>query len=528
MQRARAPLTGPSNAPHAVAGSIAPCGVVLWAMMVAACGRPSTPVGPALLDLDAPTLAAELAAGRVSAEAATRASLARMAEIDAAGPALNSIIEVNPDAIEIARELDRRWAAGGPVGPLHGLPVAIKANIDTDDRMATSAGSLALAGHHAAADAELVAQLRAAGAVIIAKTNLSEWANFRSMDSTSGWSSLGGQTKNPYVLDRNPCGSSSGSAVAVAARLVPLAVGTETVGSIVCPAAANGVVGIKPTQGLVSQRGIVPLAASFDTAGPMARTVAGAALLLAAMQLVPAADYKAELENLAGVRLGVLHTYRFADVDPGVEAAFAATLQLLEAQGATLVEPADMESLPGFSTAVLEALLFEFKAGLNYYLAEAGIEPRSLEALIAFNSANADTVMPIFGQDLLERSVAHGGLDDADYAEALKASKIALQAQLQALFSEHALDALVVPVNEPAEQIDWVNGDSRSLSSAYLAAVSGYASVAMPSAMIGELPVSIAFVGEPSSDAQLIEIAAAFERARGPLPAPRFIPTLRE
>ncbi|HEX7082362.1 MAG TPA: amidase family protein, partial [Gammaproteobacteria bacterium] len=367
----------------------------------------------AWLDLDAPALAEALGSGRVSAERLTRAALARIAAVDDAGPELNAIIEINPDAIEIARELDRRFAEEGPVGPLHGLPVVLKANIDTGDRIATSAGSIALANHHAAADAEVVARLRAAGAVILAKANLSEWANFRSLQSTSGWSSLGGQTKNPYVLDRNPCGSSSGSAVAVAAGLAPLAVGTETDGSIVCPAGVNGVVGIKPTVGLVSAEGIIPIATSQDTAGPFARTVRGAAMLLAVMRdpaagedprngapaTTLAGDFRAEpsdsaaLADLAGVRLGVVRDYDGAGADASVEAAFERWLAMLRDAGAELVDPIELRLPAELRAAELEVLLHEFKAGIDRYLAAVEDGPRSLDALIAFNEEHAAEVM---------------------------------------------------------------------------------------------------------------------------------------
>jgi len=492
-------------------------------------GAPPAIEDAALLELDAPALASELAAGRVSAERVTRAALARIAAIDDAGPTLNAIIEINPDAIEIARELDRRLAAQGPAGTLHGVPVVLKANIDTGDRLATSAGSLALAHHRAAVDAELVARLRESGAVILAKANLSEWANFRSTRSTSGWSSLGGQTRNPYVLDLNPCGSSSGSAVAVAAGLAPLAVGTETDGSIVCPASANGIVGIKPTLGLVSAHGIIPIAASQDTAGPMARTVEGAALLLAAMQTPresTPSEYATTRADLAGIRLGVIRDYGGAGEFADVEAAFERWLDMLRAAGAELVDPVELALPDGLGAAELEVLLYEFKAGLDAYLAAAHVEPGSLEALIAFNDANAREVMPHFDQDIFLMAQARGGLDDPAYAQALAASRTAMRSRLEAVFAEHALDALVAPANEPAWKTDWANGDPAGLSSSRAAAVSGYPSIAVPGGLAGELPIAIAFVGLPFGEAELIEIAAVFERTRGPLPAPKFLPAL--
>ena len=502
--------------------------VLAIALVASACTRAPDDADLELLDLDAPALAAEIAAGNVSAERVTRAALTRIAALDDAGPTLNAIIEINPDAIEIARELDRRFGTEGPVGPLHGIPVVLKASIDTADSMATSAGSLALAEHHAAIDAELVTRLRAAGAVILAKANLSEWANFRSTRSTSGWSSLGGQTRNPYALDRNPCGSSSGSAVAVAAGLVPLAVGTETDGSIVCPAGANGIVGIKPTLGLVSQRGIIPIAASQDTAGPMARTVAGAALLLAAMQTVatePGA-YTTARADLRGVRLGVVRDYHGAGGNPDVEAAVMRALALLAASGAELVDPIEVAVPESEDDPELRVLLHEFKDGVDTYLADVATGPGSLEALIGYNEAHATAVMPHFGQELFERAL--GATDEADYREALEASNVGMRARLDALLTQHALDALVAPANSPAWKTDWINGDSFSLSSSSFAAVSGYPSIVVPAELVRGLPVGVAFIGRPQSEALLIEIASVFERARKPLPRPEFPPTLEE
>jgi amidase len=498
------------------------------ALAASACTRTPDDADLALLDLDAPALAAEIAAGKVSAERVTRAALARIAALDDAGPELNAIIEINPDAIDIARELDRRFAAEGPIGPLHGIPVVLKASIDTADAMATTAGSRALADHHASADAELVTRLRAAGAVILAKANLSEWANFRSQRSTSGWSSLGGQTRNPYALDRNPCGSSSGSAVAVAAGLVPLAVGTETDGSIVCPAGANGIVGIKPTLGLVSQSGIIPIAASQDTAGPMARTVAGAALLLGAMQTVapdPGA-YAPRRTDLRGVRLGVVRDYHGAGGNPDIEASVTRALALLEEAGAELVDPIEVAVPRSEDDPELKVLLHEFKSGLDTYLAGVKTGPSSLEALIAYNEAHRAAVMPHFGQDLFEQAL--GATDEAAYRAALEASNVAMRARLDTLLGQHALDALVAPTNAPAWKTDWINGDSFSLGSSGLAAVSGYPSVAVPAELVHGLPVGIAFIGRPQSEALLLEIAAAFERARKPLPRPEFVPSLEK
>jgi amidase len=363
----------------------------LGSLAITACGQVELD-DESIVALDALTLRAELATGGVSAERVTRAYLARIAALDDAGPTLAAVIEINRDAEAIARALDEEYERRGVVGPLHGVPVLLKANIDTADGMATSAGSLALAGHRAATDAEIVSRLRDAGAVVLGKTNLSEWANFRSMGSTSGWSSLGGQTRNAYVLDRNPCGSSSGAAVAVAARLAPLAVGTETDGSIVCPAAANGVVGIKPAIGTVSQRGIVPIAHSQDTAGPLARTVADAALLLGV--LGEANDVAYAGLDVRGLRVGVVRDFRGAGLDAAVETSFVATLRRLEAAGITLVDPVAVALPAEAQRAELTILLAEFKEDLGAYLAGLQSGPQTLDALIEFNESRADEVMP--------------------------------------------------------------------------------------------------------------------------------------
>jgi amidase len=475
-----------------------------------------------IVALDALELRDGLAAGTVSAEATTAAYAARIARLDRAGPRLGAVIELNPDALGIARELDRQRKEGG-LGPLFGVPVLIKANIDTGDRMATSAGSLALAEHRAARDAAVVARLRAAGAVIIGKANLSEWANFRSSSATSGWSSLGGQTKNAYVLDRNPCGSSSGSAVAVAARLVPLAVGTETDGSIVCPAAANGVVGIKPTAGIVSRAGIVPLAASQDTAGPLARSVAEAALLLGAIAEPGTSSPSADIDRfgtwLGGVRVGVVRNYFGAHDHADVEAAFRAALSRLRSAGATLVDPVEAMPLRATRSAEMTVLLAEFRDDIDSYLATVRDGPHSLNELIDFNASHEDRVMPHFGQELFTAARDSGGRS-ADAYRAAVATIRNERARLARLFATNALDVLVAPANAPAWRTDYAAGDAASVSSSSLAAISGYPSVVLPTSLIGELPVGIAFIGRPHEDAALLAVAAAYERLRGPFPEP--------
>jgi len=496
----------------------------LTAFAVAGCTRKE--LGDAdIVALDAVTLRAEIAAGRVSALQVTQAYLRRIAALDDSGPMLGAVIEINPDAEAIARALDEQRARGA-LGPLHGVPVLIKANIDTADRMATSAGSLALAEHHARDDADIVTRLRAAGAVVLGKTNLSEWANFRSTRSTSGWSSLGGQTRNPYVLDRNPCGSSSGSAVAVAARLAPLAVGTETDGSIVCPAGINGVVGIKPTIGTVSQSGIVPIAHSQDTAGPLARTVADAAMLL---DVLAASGVPPEGRgSVAGLRVGVVRNFAGAGRDPAVESGFTAALRQLEAAGLVLVDPVMAASPAEISNAERLILVSEFKEDLAAYLAQVRTGPRTLEALIEFNEARAGEVMPYFGQELF--LAANGGLGTADPGYAGSLELVTTQrAALGALFREHDIVALVAPVNGRAWRTDYAGGDSGPrVGSSRIAAITGFPSVAVPAALAGELPIGVAFVGQPQDEARLFAIAAAFERARGPFPEPQFLPTIAD
>jgi amidase len=510
----------------------------LCCALLAACRAQAADSDEAIVESSAEALRAELAAGRLTAERVAQAFLARIEALNHRGPALAAVIETNPDALAAARALDRQLrATGAVVGPLHGLPVLLKANIDTADRLATSAGSLALAGHHAAADASLVTRLRKAGAVILGKTNLSEWANFRSRRSTSGWSSVGGQTRNPYVLDRNPCGSSSGSAAAVAARLAPLAIGTETDGSIVCPAAANGVVGVKPTLGIVSQRGIVPIAASQDTAGPIARTVADAQLLLAAIAdpdcacdvRGPGAAAAAAVTEgtLRGVRIGVVRDFAGAGREPAVEQAFAGALALLEDAGATLVDPLDLSPPAEVEEAELEILLHEFRDGLNRYLEAAGETPRSLREVIEFNAAHAADVLPYFGQDLLAAADARTEASEPAYRAAL-ASVAAYRARLDEAFASHGLDAAVAPANGRAWLTDWQRGDASAVGSSSIAALSGRPSVALPVSLAHELPLGLALIGRPRGDAALLAVAAEIERRRGPFPAPRYLASVAE
>ena len=470
--------------------------------------------------------------GELSSEELVAWYLERVATVDRSGPALRAFIELNPDALDIARALDREWQTSGPRGPLHGIPVVLKANIDTADRMVTSAGSLALAEHVPPGDAFLVKRLRDAGAVILGKANLSEWANFRSDRSSSGWSSLGGQTLNPYDTTRTPCGSSSGSAVAVAANLAVVAVGTETDGSVVCPSGINGIVGIKPTLGLVSRSGIIPIAHSQDTAGPMARSVRDAAILLTAMTGVDAddpataeaeihQDYSANLtaDGLAGKRIGVIRSYYGAGSNPAIETLYEASIASLRAQGADIVDDIEVET-EGLYSAEYEVLLYEFKADLNAYLKASGAPIASLAGLIEFNDDNAATVMPIFAQEIFLEAEAKGPLTEEAYLTALESSKRIARTGIDSIMDEHDLDALIAPTNGPAWKIDHVNGDTFHVGSSSLAAISGYPNVTVPAGFVAGLPIGLSFVGKPWNEKQLIEIAYAFEQATGARRAP--------
>lgn len=461
--------------------------------------------------------------------------IAKIESRDRNGPALNAIIELNPDALLIADALDRERQQSGPRGSLHGIPVVLKANIDTGDRMATTAGSLALAGHRPPDDAFHVQALRGAGAIILAKANLSEWANFRSDKSSSGWSSIGGQTKNPYDLLRNPCGSSSGSAVAVAANLTTVAIGTETNGSVICPSGINGIVGIKPSIGLVSRDGIIPIAHSQDTAGPMARTVKDAALLLNAMAANdpsdPASasrpdtlpDYAAGLKSdaLTGKRIGVLRSYFGAGTDARVGQILNDSIEILKANGAEIVDPIEID-ISGQAGTRYQVLLYEFKADLNAYLESSETALQSLEEIIEFNIANADAVMPIFGQNILQDSQAKGPLTEPEYLEALAKIQRSTRDGIDKAIEDHELDALISPSNGPAWMIDHVNGDvGFSVSSSTFAAVSGYANITVPAGFLSGLPIGLSFIGTAFSEKTLIEIAYAFEqlsKARRPPP----------
>jgi amidase len=488
------------------------------------------------LEASIETLRARMDAGRLTARTVVAACLARIEAIDRKGPRIASIIEVNPDALAIAAERDRERRAGKVRGPLHGIPVLLKDNIATRDRMSTSAGSFALADVPPPRDAFLVAQLREAGAVILGKTNLSEWANFRSTRSSSGWSARGGLTRNPYALDRSASGSSSGSAAAVAASLALVAVGTETDGSITSPASKCGLVGIKPTVGLVSRDGIVPIAASQDTAGPMARTVADAARLLSVMaghdprdagtrEAKVEGDYTRFLvrDGLRGARIGVARGY--VSGNDRVQAVFDRAVAQMKALGAEVVDPVALPPRGAYADAEFEVLLHEFKAGLATYLAEfASSAPiRNVADLIAFNERERAREMPHFGQELLVMAEARGGLDSTVYREALaKGRRITRDEGIDKALVEHRLDALIAPTGGPAWLIDLVNGDSHSGGFTGPAAVAGYPHITVPMGEVSGLPVGLSFVGGAWSEPTLLRLAYAFEQATRHRRAPTF------
>lgn len=506
---------------------------------------PARPAAPPF-DLEEVTLTqlqSRMASGRLTSRAIVEQYLARIAAMDRAGPSLHSILETNPDALALAAALDRERAEKGVRGPLHGVPVILKDNIDTADKMTTTAGSLALEGSIAPRDSHVAERLRAAGAVLLAKANLSEWANIRSNHASSGWSGRGGQCRNPFVLDRNPCGSSSGSAAAVSANFAAVAVGTETDGSIVCPASANGVVGIKPTVGLISRAGIIPISHTQDTAGPLCRTVADAAALLTAMVGVdprdPATraaaghlrpDYTKFLrkDGLRGARIGVARAKFFGYNEPTDKLAEAA-LDVVKKAGAVLVDPADIPHAGEYDAAELDVLLFELKVDLNAYLKGLGpsARVRTLADVIAFNERERDREMPYFGQELFIQAEATRGLGDPKYKKALATcGRLARTEGIDAVMRTHRLDAIVAPTGNPAWPTDLVNGDHFTGSSSTPAAVARYPSVSVPMGFVMGLPVNLSFFGRAWSEPLLIRMAYAFEQITMQRKAPKFLPTL--
>ena len=451
--------------------------------------------------------------------------LMRINEIDKGGPRINAVIELNPDAVSIARALDDERKRKGPRGPLHGIPILIKDNIETGDKMMTTAGSLALVGPPAAKDAPLVSRLREAGAVILGKTNLSEWANFRSTDSTSGWSGRGGQTRNPYALDRDPSGSSSGSGVAVAASLCAAAVGTETDGSIVSPASVNGIVGINPTVGLIPGAGIIPISHRQDTAGPMARTVADAALLLSAMV---GASYGRALDpnGLKGARIGVER--QMFGFDGDVDRLMESALDTLKRLGAELIDPTKIATYSKLGRPEEEALEWDFKADLNAYLSARGAPVRSLKDVIEFNERNRDREMPFFGQDRMIAAEAKGPLTSREYRSLVSSlGRMSRQDGIDRVIADHKLDALVAPTGGPAWLIDYAKGDHETGGSSTLPAIAGYPHITVPAGFVQGLPVGLSFFGSPRTESKLIRYAFAFEQAARARRPPEYLPTVK-
>ncbi|MEI9944421.1 MAG: amidase [Chitinophagaceae bacterium] len=482
------------------------------------------------------SLQEKINAGKYSSEQLTQLYLDRIKAIDKSGPVLNSVIEINPDALTIAKAMDDERKAGKTRGPLHGIPVLIKDNIDTADKMQTTAGALAMAGHIATKDSFVVKKLREAGAVILGKTNLSEWANFRSSHSSSGWSSRGGQTKNPYILDHNPCGSSSGSGVAVAANLCTVAVGTETDGSVTCPASVNGIVGLKPTVGLVSRTGIIPISATQDTAGPMGRTVKDVAILLGIMTGIDksdaitkesegkaSTDYTKFLDAnaLKGKRIGI-------DKKPQGENQYMLALikkatDLLKQKGAEIIEIEYNDKINELGDAEFHVLKYEFKDGLNKYLAATNAKMKTLADVIAFNKQNEDKAMPYFKQETLVNSDKMDGLDSKGYKEALHKSHTTSKQILDNVIKENKLDAICGLTMGPACSIDTIYGDRwGDVFLTMPAAVTGYPHISVPCGLIYELPVGLSFFGSPYSEPTLLAIAYAYEQASKNRIAPKF------
>jgi amidase len=481
--------------------------------------------------------------GKFTARSLVEKYSARIGGIDKQGPSINSIIEMNPDALTIADALDEERKAKGPRGPMHGIPVLIKDNIDTADKMMTTAGSLALVGSKPPQDSFVAQKLRIAGAVILGKTNLSEWANIRCSHSTSGWSGRGGLTKNPYALDRNPCGSSSGTGAGISANLCAVGIGTETDGSIVCPSSSNGLAGIKPTVGLASRSGIIPISHTQDGPGPMCRTVRDAAILLGALTGVDPADQATAASagksysdyaqfcdgrGLKGARIGVARKY-FGFNDE-VDVLTEQSIDVMKQQGATMVDPADIETLGKFDDTELLIMMYELKADLNAYLARRGQNSpvHTLKDIIEFNDLNREKEMPYFGQDLFIKAEAKGPLTDKAYLDALeKNHRLARTEGIDATMDKFHLDAIVAPTGGPAWITDLLNGDHVAGGSSNAAAVAGYPNINVTAGFISGLPAGISFFGRAWSEPTLIRLAFAFEQATKSRQSPKFLPTIR-
>jgi amidase len=515
--------------------------ISLNALIYSACNAPSSSAPNeakaqqkdsdfALHEITIEQLQRKMQEGEYTSKKIVELYLERIAAVDKSGPKLNSVIEVNPDAVSIAEALDEERKQGKVRGPLHGIPILIKDNIDTGDKMMTTAGSLAMSGHHAAQDAFIAKKLRNAGAIILGKTNLSEWANFRSTRSSSGWSSRGGQTKNPYILDHNPCGSSSGSGTAVATNLCAIAIGTETNGSIACPSSINGVVGIKPTVGLVSRSGIIPISHTQDTAGPMARTVRDAAIVLNAIagfdtadtsSADKAEDYTRFLDDnaLKGKRIGVEKSFLKGHED--VDLLLQKAIDLIKGKGAEIIV-VEVRSKIKIREDELEVLQYEFKDGLNRYLSNTNAPVKSLKDVIDFNTKNAEKVMPYFRQELLQGSEEKKGLDDKGYQEALK-KVMSVRGIIDDVLKTNNLDGICGPTNGPSWCTDLVNGDHFTGYGMYSpAAMAGYPHITVPMGLVKGLPVGLTFFSSAYQDASLIGIGYAFEQASRQRVAPEF------
>jgi amidase len=502
---------------------------------------PSRGATPELEEITLGELQDGMKSGRWTARSIAESYLGRIDALDKHGPTVNAIIELNPEALTIADAMDRERKAGHVRGPLHGIPVVIKDNIDTADRMATSAGSLALAENHATRDAFIVARLREAGAVILGKTNLSEWANFRSTHSTSGWSGRGGLTKNPYVLDRNACGSSSGTGAAIAANLAAIGIGTETDGSVVCPSSASGLVGIKPTLGLISRAGIIPIAHSQDTSGPMARTVRDAAILLGILtgaderdpitrssRTKGHADYTRFLDanGLKGARIGVARQY--LGFNDATDRLMKEAIALIASLGATIIDPANIETNGKFDATENDVLQYEFKTDINKYLAgaPAAVKSRTLADLIKFNEEHRAQEMPYFGQEIFEQSEKRGPLTEKKYIDALaKNHHLSRTEGIDATLAKHKLDAIIAPTGSPVWSTDLINGDHFTGGYSSASAVAGYPHITVPAGLAFGLPVGLSFFAGAWSEPALIKFAYAFEQAAKGRSKPRFLAT---